>query len=616
MNLDAFYDNQRKAICHGEKPMLVLAGPGSGKTTVIVHRVKYLLESAGIPGEKILVITFTKAAAAEMKGRFLNMMGVSKTSVTFATFHSLFFRILRSIYHYTVEQIVSEEEKWRLFRGWMMELEIETNDREETIRSFLAQLSLLKSEMAALSDFQPEGINKEDFVKLYKQYEGYKERNERLDFDDMLADCYQLLKEEPGVLAAWRQRFLYILIDEFQDANCVQYETVKLLAKPEDNLFVVGDDDQSIYAFRGARPDLMLSFTKDFPQAIKVTLNRNFRSTEKIVKLSEKIIGHNANRLPKNMVSARERGVKTVLLTSPNTVEEGKKIAAKIELLHDKGIAYQDMAVICRTNIHGGLYGALLNDRGIPYLLKDKGLNPWNHWITQDLLAYLTLAQDEAADEAARRILNKPKRYISKAILSEAIELPYPLMRGIPLCRSLKPYQVKALEEMRRQLKEIGRRKPYKALQYIRKEVGYDSYLLEYANFTRANIHGFLEIADEVTEMAKDIETIGEYQQKIQQLDDELTNRGRQENQPQDGVTISTMHSAKGLEFYAVFIPSIVEGVLPHEKSISAQSLEEERRLFYVAVTRAKELLFLSEVKIRYEREAVRSRFLKELGIR
>ena len=615
MNLDAFYENQKQAVCHKESPCLVVAGPGSGKTTVIIHRVKNLIEQNSIPAAKILVITFTKAAANEMRNRFLTLMGQTISPVTFATFHSLFFRILRNVFGYTTDQIVSEEEKWRLLRGFMIEFDIETNDREEAVRSFLSGLSLMKSEMTALTDFLPEGLSKADFQKLYQEYEAYKQRNEKLDFDDMLTSCYQLLQENERVRTIWQQRFSFILVDEFQDANKVQYETIKVLAKPKDNLFVVGDDDQSIYAFRGARPDLLLAFTKDYPQATKITLNRNFRSTEKIVKLSEKIINHNQSRLEKNMVSARGQGSKTVLLSSPNTVEEGKKIVEKIGVLHQQGVALSQIAVICRTNIQGGLYGALLADRGIAYILKDKGINPWSHWITQDILAYLSLAMNQEDDEAVRRIINKPKRYISKAILQQAQNLPYPLLRSLPICDFLKVYQQKGLQELSGHLGEIRRKSPHKAIVYIRKIIGYDGYLQEYANFTRANIHGYLEIVDEVTELAKGIESFEGYIQKIHELDEIFLAKGS-EKETTEGVTVSTMHSAKGLEFQAVFIPSVVEGVLPHEKTETLAQLEEERRLFYVAVTRAKEYLYLSEVKSRHDRDAIRSRFLKELGIR
>lgn len=608
-----FHDNQKKAIQHDKNPMLVLAGPGSGKTTVIIHRIKYLIETLGVLPQKILVITFTKAAAEQMKERYQHLS--AKQGVVFGTFHSIFFRILRKAYGYHVEQVLQEDEKKNMLRKLMGNLHIETQDEDEYIQQFSGQLSLMKNELLTVSDFQPESLPKEEFQALAKAFASEKSRNEKIDFDDMLTECYELLQNDGKERAYWQQKFDYILVDEFQDVNAAQYACLQLLAEAKQNVFVVGDDDQSIYGFRGARPDFMLDFPKDYPNTEKVVLDVNYRSTDRIIRLAERVIGGNAYRYQKDIKGNRDTGDKIKVFTTEDTAEEAEEVAKRIGALLSHGVPLEEIAVIYRTNIQGGAFARALYRKGIPYHIKDGGLNIYTHWIAKDLQAYLYLAENPDSDQALLRILNKPKRYISKALLAEAEQMPYGLLRSLHVCPSLQKWQSEQLERLEGDLHQIKRRKPHEALRYIRNVVGYDEYLADYAAYRKANLPSMLEIVDEITETAKDTEDFRMFGQRLEEMSQQMKEQSQTIQNHQKAVTLTTFHSAKGLEFEAVFLPSMAEGVLPYEKSKEGAWLEEERRLCYVGVTRTKDRLYLSFAKNRYDKPVKPSRFLQEMGL-
>lgn len=602
---------QQKAVCHETGPMLVLAGPGSGKTTVLLCRISRLLERGLAKPQEILALTFSKAAAEEMKSRFENLNGAS--GVSFGTFHSIFFRILRSRYGWNVEQIFQEEERRSILRNSIEAEKWDIPDLEEYISQFFSQLSLMNSELEQPNRFTPVGMPVEEFRKLYRAYEGYKERHEKLDFDDMLTQCYQLLREDAAVREYWQRKYKFILVDEFQDVNQAQFACLQILAEKHQNLFVVGDDDQSIYAFRGARPDFLLHFPTLYPAAKKVTLNTNYRSTERIVNLAERVIGNNEVRFVKNMKGIGEAGDKVTFFLAEDAAKEAAHIAEKIGRLLDEGVPLTEIAVIYRTNLQGGALARELYKRGIPYDLRDNSGNVYEHWVAKDLLAYLLLAENEESDSALRRILNKPKRYIGKDLLAEAEAMPYTLLRSFFVCPSLKGWQEENLENLRIDLNQIRKRTPYDALKYIRKVIGYDEYLEEFAAYRRTSAQVLQEIADEIMETAKDCADVRSFREQLERLSLQMKEQGRKKGQKRNGVALMTMHGAKGLEFRAVFLPSLVEGIVPHEKGMD--TVAEERRLFYVAMTRASEKLCLSAILQRYEKERKPSRFLAEMGL-
>ena len=602
---------QQRAVCHETGPMLVLAGPGSGKTTVLLCRISRLLERGLAKPQEILALTFSKAAAEEMKSRFENLNGAS--GVSFGTFHSIFFRILRSRYGWNVEQIFQEEERRSILRNSIEAEKWDIPDLEEYISQFFSQLSLMNSELEQPNRFTPTGMPVEEFRKLYRAYEGYKERHEKLDFDDMLTQCYQLLCEDAAVREYWQRKYKFILVDEFQDVNQAQFACLQILAEKHQNLFVVGDDDQSIYAFRGARPDFLLHFPTLYPAAKKVTLNTNYRSTERIVNLAERVIGNNEVRFVKNMKGIGEAGDKVTFFLAEDAAKEAAHIAEKIGRLLDEGVPLTEIAVIYRTNLQGGAFARELYKRGIPYDLRDNSGNVYEHWVAKDLLAYLLLAENEESDSALRRILNKPKRYIGKDLLAEAETMPYTLLRSFFVCPSLKGWQEENLENLRIDLNQIRKRTPYDALKYIRKVIGYDEYLEEFAAYRRTSAQVLQEIADEIMETAKDCADVRSFREQLERLSLQMKEQSRKKGQKRNGVALMTMHGAKGLEFRAVFLPSLVEGIVPHEKGMD--TVAEERRLFYVAMTRASEKLCLSAILQRYEKERKPSRFLAEMGL-
>ena len=602
---------QQKAVCHETGPMLVLAGPGSGKTTVLLCRISRLLERGLAKPQEILALTFSKAAAEEMKSRFENLNRAS--GVSFGTFHSIFFRILRSRYGWNVEQIFQEEERRSILRNSIEAEKWDIPDLEEYISQFFSQLSLMNSELEQPNRFTPTGMPVEEFRKLYRAYEGYKERHEKLDFDDMLTQCYQLLREDAAVREYWQRKYKFILVDEFQDVNQAQFACLQILAEKHQNLFVVGDDDQSIYAFRGARPDFLLRFPTLYPAAKKVTLNTNYRSTERIVNLAERVIGNNEVRFVKNMKGIGEAGDKVTFFLAEDAAKEAAHIAEKIGRLLDEGMPLTEIAVIYRTNLQGGAFARELYKRGIPYDLRDNSGNVYEHWVAKDLLAYLLLAENEESDSALRRILNKPKRYIGKDLLAEAETMPYTLLRSFFVCPSLKGWQEENLENLRIDLNQIRKRTPYDALKYIRKVIGYDEYLEEFAAYRRTSAQVLQEIADEIMETAKDCADVRSFREQLERLSLQMKEQSRKKGQKRNGVALMTMHGAKGLEFRAVFLPSLVEGIVPHEKGMD--TVAEERRLFYVAMTRASEKLCLSAILQRYEKERKPSRFLAEMGL-
>ncbi len=611
-----FNIEQKRAIEHYKGAMLVLAGPGSGKTTVIIYRVKYLIEQHNVAPEKILVVTYTKAAATEMQQRFLKLNIIGGDKVTFGTFHNIFFRILRKAYHYRLEQVISEDEKWNFFKKLIVESEIETNDIEEYVRDLLGEMSLMKNELIPLKQYQPINFETELFQFFVRKYERYKASKNKIDFDDMLTQCYEYLTLEEQGRKYWQQRFEYILLDEYQDINQAQNVCISMLAEPQNNIFAVGDDDQSIYCFRGARPEFLLQFPQKYVNSEKVILSVNYRSTERIIKLSEKIICNNKKRFAKNMHGEKGQGEKIIFFTEKDAYEEAERIAYLLMKMRKKGIPYTEMAVIYRTNMQGGIFAGALTQKGIPFVLKDKGSNLYSHWITKDLTSYLLLAEDINNNADFRRIANKPKRYISRELLEQSERSDFPLLKALYASPYLRKYQVQHLQDLESHLVQIKKRKPLEALKYIRNIVGYDDYLKEYANFRKASLEGYLEIAEEITQFASIAEDTESFLNKLREMENEMAQKNKKGNtQQSQGVTLSTMHSAKGLEFEIVFVPSIVEEVIPHKKSETPDQIEEERRLFYVAVTRAKSKLYLSEIAKRHDKKTKRSCFLKELGL-
>lgn len=605
-------ENQIKAIKHKNGPMLVFSGPGSGKTTVITRRLIYMVRKYGIDPKDILTITFTKAAAEEMEKRYISAGG--DRGVMFSTFHALFFRILRGYFGYTLDMIISENERREYLSKVIESADMDTEDINQSVDTFLMNSGLIKNNLSNIKDFVPRDMDKEAFRALFRIYEEHKERNEKIDFDDMMYGCYNLLKNEETVLKKWQSRFKYILIDEFQDINRAQFECVKMLALPENNIFAVGDDDQSIYSFRGASPAFMKEFVQYYKGCSRIVLNINYRSTDRIIDLSEKIIAKNKMRYPKKISGTGERGRQPVLFFCKNPSDEADRIVKTICDLHDReGVPYGDMAIIYRNNMTANPYARRLVKKGIPYFLKDNTYDIYDHWIARDFCAYADFIQDITNDEAFERIANRPSRHISKKAIEDGKKLGMSSFYGTMNSDLLSGSGVQAIHNLYNDIQLARKLKGREQAEYIYKFLEYEKYLDSYASYKKCSSIFLKQIAFEVLDMASETDDLRELRDLLARYRT-LTSAANVPNRGDDAVTLTTMHSSKGLEFDTVFIPSVVETVIPHGSSRTDFETEEERRLFYVAVTRAKRRLFLSTFSSIGAKQARLSMFLKELG--
>lgn len=586
--------------------MMVLAGPGSGKTTVIIHRIRNLIERYGVLPENILVITFTKAAAEEMKNRFLELSG--KRSVSFGTFHSLFYRIISLYYNYSLESVIKEEERKGIIKS--IAVKLGANFDEETLNTISGEISLIKNDMIELENYHSMEVSDKVFQEIFLAYEEFKERHLKLDFDDMMVKCYELLSTNDIILNKWKNKYKYILIDEFQDINKIQYECMRLLAAPENNIFIVGDDDQSIYRFRGARPEFLLHFPKEYPNTETAVLNTNYRSTEHIIKLCNTIIRQNKVRYGKDIEGTGRTGQSPRVIKCEDIESEASCVTNKIMEL-SKTTDYSEIAVIYRVNIQSRAFIDTFVNNNIPFQVKDEAPSIYEHWICKDILAYLALSLDSTLNEEAARILNRPTRYINTAYIKEARrDKSKSVIESLLENKKLQAWQKVRVKELVFYLEAIKKRKPYDAFKYIREAVGYNNYIHSYAEYRKIRPKGLFEVLDELQEGAKSFEDIEAYLGHVEIAREAAKDKSKKKEKLSQGVTLSTMHGVKGLEFDVVFIVSAVSGLIPHEKSRTADEVEEERRLFYVGSTRARDLLYISIIKNRYENEVTPTEFL------
>lgn len=607
--MNSFTTSQSIAVRHTDGPLLVLAGPGSGKTTVVTKRVQYLVQDVGIPASSILVITFTKAAATEMKERFLKLMDEEYTTVSFGTFHAVFFGILKLSYGFTAGNIIREEVRYQYLKEIIERLRLEVEDENEWISGVLAEISLLKNERISLKHYFSKNCSEEIFCSIYEEYEARKRRARLIDFDDMLLYTWELLSKRPDILSAWQKKFRYILVDEFQDINQLQYDIIKLLAAPEDNLFIVGDDDQSIYRFRGAKPEIMLNFQKDYPQAKQVILADNFRSTRQIVEAAGRVISHNQERFAKEIQARGGEGAPVRVLEFPDQQQECLFLLKEIQRYRAGGGHFSDLAVIYRTNTQPRCLLQKLMEYQVPFRIQDQMPSLFEHWIAKNIICYLRLAMGSVKRSDLLPVLNRPKRYLNReCVTDETISFEH--MR---MYYQDKPYVCDRIDKLQYDLKMLGRMGPYAAISYIRHVIGYDEYLREYAQFRRMKEEDLFEVVQELEESAKNYRTYEEWFAYMEDYKGRMEQLRHQQQNIQDGVQLITMHSSKGLEYAQVFILDAAEGITPYKKAVLPSDLEEERRMFYVAMTRAKKELTICYAKKVLTHEQKASRFLQEI---
>ena len=605
-------DSQLAAIHHNTGPARVLAGPGSGKTLVLTHRIRYLVDECHVNPANLLVITFTRAAAAEMKSRCYELMGGRCAAVTFGTFHSVYFQILRHAYRMKTDVIITEERKNFLLREIVDKLELDIEDENDFVQGMIGEISLVKGEMLDLAHYYAKNCSEEVFRQVYSAYQDALLREQKIDFDDIMVMCLELLQQRPDILAGWQKRFQYILIDEFQDINLIQYRIARLLAAPEDNLFIVGDDDQSIYRFRGAKPEIMQNFTKDYPKAKEISLTVNYRSHQKIVSAASKVIEHNAVRLKKEITAAsQEEGLVTVW-PCPTIKEEYTRLIERIKQYLEEGYSPGDIAILFRTNVGQNNLVSKLLEHNLPFTMGSFLPNLFDHWAVQDILAYRRVAYGSRERRDILRIINKPNRYVSRSFLT-ASQVDLELLKKN--CGD-KDWLKERLITFEQSLAMIRRMVPYGAIRYIRKAVGYDEYVIEYANYRRLDPKEVFGILDEFESAVEGIRTYPALLKHIHEYAQTLKEKAKESKSGElakDRIVIQTMHSSKGLEYPIVLLPDVNEGVMPHSRATSEADVEEERRLFYVAMTRAKERLHLFYVRERYSQKAQCSRYVDEL---
>ena len=610
-----FNQSQLSAIAHKDGPMLVLAGPGSGKTATLVERTKNLITKHGVSPSNILVITFTKAAANEMKLRFEKELegNHGNSKVTFGTFHAIFFMVLKLAYNYNSSNIISDETKYQSMRELINRYGLEYRDENELMSGILGEISMIKNSRIPLEYFYSTQCGEDVFRKIYRDYEAFLKKHRLIDFDDMLTLTFELFKERPDILSAWQKKYQYILVDEFQDINQIQYDIVRMLAAPENNLFMVGDDDQSIYRFRGSKPEIMLHVPKDYPDVKQIQLDVNYRCPKAIVEISQKLISHNKERFSKKIEASDSLLDKTCIhFQKFNTQrDEILFIIKEIEKHLKKGYDLSDIAILFRTNMQPRFLMEQLMAYNVDFKTRDMIPNLYDHWIARDIRTYINIARGSRARKDFLMILNKPARYISRDSLCDS-QVAFDEWEKV---FDEQPWIAERVEKLHYDIKQLEKMAPFAAINYIRHGIGYDDYISEYAQYRNLNKEDLFDVLDELQASAKGFNNYEAWELHIQEYTDELREKAKRKQENPSAVTLSTLHSAKGLEFKSVFIIDANQGVTPYKKAVLDKDIEEERRLFYVGMTRAKEKLTICSVKELHNKTSEVSQFVIEAGL-
>lgn len=614
-----FSKEQKSAIHFKDGPALVLAGPGSGKTTVIVNRIISLIKEHSVSPSSILVITFTKAAAKSMRQRFLSLTGESYVSVTFGTFHAVFFSMLRHAYNYSAGSIIKADIQYNYIRNAAMGFELEYPDENEMVTGIISEISRVKSNRLCIDTYEAVSCPAATFRLIYKKYENMLISRRMIDYDDMIIMCYELLSKRADYRKAWQDKYKYILVDEFQDINKAQYDTIKLIAGKQANLFVVGDDDQSIYAFRGSKPDIMLGLSTEYRDIVQMYLNTNYRGSSEIVAGARSLIEYNKVRFAKDIRSCGMCSGRIKVCKMADIEEEALYLSKEVRELIADGIKPEEIAVISRTNIISNIYYTRLNSDGVACRTLTAVHNIYDSWLMQDIAAYMRLSQGMYDKENAVRIINKPSRYIKRALITQPFNFEH-----LRKCYDGDEGLIKIINDMQFDIKMLSHMSPYAAVNYILKGIGYEDYINEEIIRKRLNKEEVYAKLTEIKTLSRKymdikqwLKYIDEQAEKTEQENKSDKRQGNQKNSDEKdsagAVNIYTMHSCKGLEFKAVFIMDVCEGIIPYNKAVLDNEIEEERRLMYVAMTRAKEKLYLVYPIKRYGHDTAASRFISEI---
>ena len=601
---------QQKAARTMQGQVLVIACPGSGKTTVIIERVHNL--TTKVNPASILVITFTKAAAEEMKNRYKKKYG--ETKVVFCTIHSICYSIIKREFGLDASNILKDAEQYEFFRGYLIN-RVSGVDLDEYIKDLLLEISYVRNSRTKPELFESKKCSSSEFVEYMKAYAAYKTEENKIDFDDMLIICRQTLIHKPDVLAYWKKKYPYIMIDEYQDTNRIQADIFLMLAGKNGNLFVVGDDDQSIYGFRSADSSIMLDFGKWYPACTKIELNTNYRSAENIIEVASNLIQKNTVRYQKQIIGKRKERGEVILSSFENTYEQAKAIISDIKTKHSRGVPYNEIAILYRCNVQNLLLVSLLLSREkdqIPFYTTEIPKDIHNEFIFADLMTYWRLAEGSWKKGDLQRILNRPGRYLKAEVFKNC---PFELNEMLQRCKNLpnKENAKNNVFDLFWQIKKLKGKKPTEFISYIMNTMRYKEWLHTYCEYIGKEEEALFGIIDVLQKEASQFQTMQDWYDYSQFYAMKLQEMKR--NPETSGVCLSTFHSAKGLEWKNVFVIDCNEEVTPSKKAQSPEEYEEERRLFYVAITRAKDELNLMYVKHNEDMSMDPSRYLYEMGL-
>ena len=615
MNIyDTLNEQQKEAVFCTEGPLLLLAGAGSGKTRVLTHRIAYLIQECGVNPYHILAITFTNKAAAEMRERVDDLVGYGAEHIWVSTFHSACVRILRRhidlIGYDRNFTIYDTDDTKQVIRDVIKRLQLDKKQYPE--RGLLNEISKAKDELITPSEYEMKAAGKfreMQVAKVYAEYQKQLHANNALDFDDLLFKTVELFQFHPDILEQYQQRFQYIMVDEYQDTNTVQFQFVSMLARKHRNLCVVGDDDQSIYKFRGANIYNILNFEKVFEEAQVIKLEQNYRSTQNILDAANEVIRNNKGRKEKRLWTENEKGALIAFHQYETEYEEANEVVNEIEKLSQEGIAYSNMAILYRTNAQSRIFEEKFLLKNIPYKIVG-GVNFYSRKEIKDILAYLKVIDNGQDDLAVKRIINIPKRGIGAASVAKIEE--YAMLHEISFLDAC--FQASSITSLGR---SIGKIQGFADEVKRYRKIAQNSSIVELFHAVLEGTGYTIALQAEETEEAKArLENIDELLNKITAYELEAEEPSLEElleeialvadvdslNETDNKVVLMTLHSAKGLEFPYVFLAGMEDGIFPSYMTIISDDrdeLEEERRLCYVGITRAKEKLYLSAAKHR-----------------
>ena len=599
-----FTEAQKRAIESKARAVLVVAGPGSGKTTVLTERLVYLLKN-GAEAKSCLLLSFTRASSKEMALRFAKR-GIAGNSPHFSTIHALCLSLLREVRGIEREGLVNLYEKMDWLSAYFLEKGIAREEVEELLLNYGNQISYFKSitEEERMHFLREE--KNEDFLPLFQYYEKMRKLRGKLDFEDLLIEVLLELQKNTRIADSWKSRFSYILVDEFQDLSLIQYAILKALSEKGASLFVVGDEDQSIYGFRGASPDILFRFAGDFPDCERIFLADNFRSKEEIVLLSRRLIGKNKKRFQKPLSGRRGRGGKAKYFLLETGVEEAVLLAEHVESLLREGCPPEEIAVLCRSKMQITPLLPGFMERGIPIVIVEELSNVFQHFIGKDILAYLRLAKNKESSQELVQILSKPYRGLRREKILHKDSGLSDLKRA---AKTLKERE--ETEKLEKHLEALSKLNPKEAILFIRKEIGYEKYLEDFAKKKNKDFTEWWESFEEITAMSEGYPDLDAFFRFVTEFNRRALERRKPEEEK--GIRFMTYHSAKGLEFDEVFLPDCIEGIIPDGRAKKPEEIEEERRSFYVALTRARKGIHIYVTKTRYNKKVYPSRFIPEL---